>query len=281
MSEIGTIREAPAAMERHLTPTRHGYVHSRSWGSGDAALILLHMGPLSGRMFERIGPLLAAGRRVVAIDRIGYGASDALRRPLAFVEYAEATVDAIDALGIGTFDVFGVHTGSSEALCLASTLGKRIRRVAVMGLIAFGDGEREAFLNRPGTNGTPAVATDGAHLLSMWRRWTGWRVDGWSDEDLERAVEQEIASFPRSAWTVPEVFRFPTVKVLRAIAQPLLIIMPTDYLWESTRGALESAPPGTRVVEIAMSPRTAAPTGLFDTMPASLARTIGAFLDVR
>ena len=63
-------------MKRYLIETRHGYMHVRTWGSGGTPLMLLHMAPLAGAMFDRVAPLLATDRLVIAPDRIGYGFSD-------------------------------------------------------------------------------------------------------------------------------------------------------------------------------------------------------------
>lgn len=61
---------------RRLISTRWGHVHVRSNGEGDPPLVLLHMGLSSGRMYRHITPRLAAGRRVVVPDRLGFGCSD-------------------------------------------------------------------------------------------------------------------------------------------------------------------------------------------------------------
>ena len=66
---------------RELVETRLGYLHVRLAGTGSPPLVLLHMSPLSGAMFEPIVDLLAASRLVVAPDRIGFGHSDRFAEP--------------------------------------------------------------------------------------------------------------------------------------------------------------------------------------------------------
>jgi len=63
---------------RHLVETRHGTMHVRVWAPAtvDPAatpLVLLHMSPLSSRMFLAIAPLLARTRPVIVPDRLGFG----------------------------------------------------------------------------------------------------------------------------------------------------------------------------------------------------------------
>ena len=117
---------------RRLLSTRHGHLPLRINGEGDPPLVLLHMGLASGRMFRHITPRLSAGRRVVVPDRLGFGSSDHPRPGLTLGDYADATLEALDAAGIGQFDVAGVHTGSCESIDLAARYPDRVRRIAVV-----------------------------------------------------------------------------------------------------------------------------------------------------
>jgi hypothetical protein len=78
-------------VRRHLLATRHGFVHVREAGSGKVPLLLLHMSPLSSHMWDTMLPLMSTDRRVLAPDRIGFGDSDRLTRPIQFHEYAGHT----------------------------------------------------------------------------------------------------------------------------------------------------------------------------------------------
>jgi 2-hydroxymuconate-semialdehyde hydrolase len=79
-------------------------------------------------------PALAAGRRVIAPDMVGFGYS---ARP-AGIQYNMATwvaqaVGLLDALGIEQADVVGNSFGGGLALALAIAHPKRVRRLVMMG----------------------------------------------------------------------------------------------------------------------------------------------------
>ena len=70
------------------------------------------------------------------------------------------------------------------------------------------------------------------------------------------------------------------IPVLPRISQPLLLLLVHDYLFESTSRALQSAPPGTRVIEVPLEPAgVAAPTGLYSYTPEVIAGPLSDFID--
>ena len=81
-------------------------------------------------MFRQIAPLLAAKRLVMAPDRLGLGCSDHPAEPPSVSDYAMATVAALHGLRIDMFDVVGVHTGSTDAVELATAYPDRVSRIA-------------------------------------------------------------------------------------------------------------------------------------------------------
>jgi len=102
------------------------------------ALVLLH-GLTDSRAFWREAgytpAFLAAGRRVVAIDAIGHGASDNPHDPAAYALgcRAAAVVAVLDALGIERADVLGYSLGGWTALGLALHVPQRVGVVATGG----------------------------------------------------------------------------------------------------------------------------------------------------
>jgi pimeloyl-ACP methyl ester carboxylesterase len=94
------------------------------------------MSPLSGRSFARIMPLLARGRRVVAVDHPGYGESDPVpgRAPL-IEDYAASAWGLADALGLpAPVDLLGHHTGSKVAVEMAHQRPDGVRRLVLVSL---------------------------------------------------------------------------------------------------------------------------------------------------
>lgn len=75
------------------------------------------MSPKSGRIFARFLESAADDRIVIAHDYPGYGESDPPPSdPHVTVEdYAGSLWEVVDALGLGTIDILGYHTGSEVA----------------------------------------------------------------------------------------------------------------------------------------------------------------------
>ena len=233
-------------MKRYLIETRHGYMHVRTWGSGGTPLLLLHMAPLSGAMFDRVAPMLATDRLVIAPDRIGYGFSDPYDEPPTVPEYALATLDALDAIGVETFDAYGLHSGACESIELATAHEARVRRVGLSGILGFpSTDEAREFVMTTVTRGLPPAhpQEDGSHLQWRWARRMRWRSQV-PDQDLasiQRHLVDELLCAPHT--NMKTIYAYPWVEQMAKIRQPLLIIVTHDYLLDPTRESLASAPP--------------------------------------
>ena len=118
--------------------TRAGQVHVRDWGAPTAPLLmLLHWTPLSGRMFEALGPALAArGWRVLAPDLPGYGRSAPRGADWQVEDWAAAMADVVgDAGPESVMDavVLGGHLGASVATEMALGWPDRVRALVLDG----------------------------------------------------------------------------------------------------------------------------------------------------
>src|SRR5208282_4793981 len=123
-------------MIRRIYPTRFGQLHLRSHEGKGVPLVLLHMSPRSGAMWERLQERL--DRPTHAPDRLGYGYSDAPPWALSLEQYAQSTIDGLRAAGMqGPIDLLGVHVGSMEAIEVANLLGAQVRRLALVGMPLF------------------------------------------------------------------------------------------------------------------------------------------------
>jgi pimeloyl-ACP methyl ester carboxylesterase len=224
-------------------------MHVRTAGgrNGGPPLVLLHMSPLSGRMFEAQIPLLGRDRLLVIPDRIGFGCSDRLAAPLAFPEYALATLDALDGLGVEEFDVVGIHTGSCEAIELATAHEARVRRVGVVAVPVWT--EEEVRQRKARQAPPPEPAEDGSHLLWHWNWWLAVRTPKWGLPLLHARVLDHLAT-PYSRWTYHAVYDYPTAERVQQIRQPFLVLAPHDDLWTQTERALPLLPPQTTIVDL-------------------------------
>jgi pimeloyl-ACP methyl ester carboxylesterase len=223
-------------------------VHLRSAGPDSAVpLVLLHMSPRSGQMFARLQALL--GRRSIAVDRLGYGFSDAPVRELTLAEYAAATLEALDAAGIGgRFDVLGMHTGSLEAVELAHLAPQRVRRAAIIAIPVFDAEERRAGLASFAQMRVTPVE-DGAHLLAAWRARFAYRTPPFDLADVQRRfVDYLLAPLPGQAYGA--VFTYDAAPRLAALATPLVAFAPRDDVYEVTLRSRSLLPAGASYVDL-------------------------------
>jgi pimeloyl-ACP methyl ester carboxylesterase len=149
-----------------------GQVHCVEAGVGDATpLLLLHQTPRSVDEFADVLPMLAAERRVIAMDTPGYGCSDRVPGRPDIADYAEAARDVLDAFGIDRVIVVGHHTGAVIAVEMAAAWPERIERVVLSGPV-YTDAAGRAELRPLFKQWT--VAADGSHLLDKWQKMAHW-----------------------------------------------------------------------------------------------------------
>nr|WP_046318300.1 alpha/beta hydrolase [Mycobacterium sp. UM_Kg1] len=106
----------------------------REYGpGGDRAIVLLHGYSASIQWWEQVAPVLAQSARVVAVDLVGHGGSEA---PLGEAPYsaegqATAVRHALDALGVRHAVLVGHSMGGSVATALAESAPELVDRVIV------------------------------------------------------------------------------------------------------------------------------------------------------
>ena len=119
----------------------HGAVEIAYLDEGDGEPILLIHGFASTKEVNWVSPgwvsaLTRAGRRVVALDNRGHGASGKLYEPADY-HSAQMTGDAralLDHLGIGRADVMGYSMGARITAMLALENPERVRSAILGGL---------------------------------------------------------------------------------------------------------------------------------------------------
>jgi pimeloyl-ACP methyl ester carboxylesterase len=195
-------------------------------------LVMLHMTPLSSAMYDPLLPLFGRDRLAIAPDRPGFGFSDMPDRPLTMTEYAECTLDVLDGLGVGRFDVLGTHTGSVEAVELASANPERVRRVVLVSLPAYTEPELEE--RRYRLIGVPAPAEDGSHLDWHWQRRFLYRQPPYDLRLFQWRLLQELLAGPNVWWPYKAVFEYPMAERLARLPQSVLVLAPRDDLWVQT-----------------------------------------------
>jgi len=218
-------------MTRRIYPTRFGQLHLRSNGGKGVPLVLLHMSPRSGAMWERLQERLE--RPTYAPDRLGYGFSDAPPWALSLEQYAQSTADALKAAGLrGTVDLLGVHTGSIEAIEIAHQLGSQVRRVAAVGMPLFTAEEQQRQMEKYSEQPL-RPATEGGHVLGAWRGGFAYRQPPYDLGDVHsRFIEHVLAANPGAAFRA--ACGYAIEKKLKTLKAPLTVFAPHDDIIEQT-----------------------------------------------
>jgi pimeloyl-ACP methyl ester carboxylesterase len=218
-------------MTRRIHPTRFGELHLRSTEGKGIPLVLLHMSPRSGAMWERFQQRLE--RPTFAPDRLGYGFSDAPPWALSLEQYAQSTVDALKAAGVsGPVDLLGIHTGSIEAIEIAHQLGSQVRQVIAVGMPLFTEDEQQRQLEKYSEQPLKPAA-EGGHVLGAWRGGFAYRQPPYDLGDVHgRFVEHVLAANPGAAFRA--ACGYPAEKKIKTLKAPLTVLAPHDDIIEQT-----------------------------------------------
>ena len=178
-------------------------------GTGEAVLLVHGVGGWAENWEEVIEPIVAGGRRAIAIDLPGFGESERPRHARYFDPdrpfYAEIVWAALDALGVREAHLVGNSLGGAVVTLAALTAPERTRSLTLVA--GAGVGLEVSSLLR-------LVALPGIGLLSRLRR-----PPRWADRTLESCF-YDVARIP--AHLYPEARRwgdrsFPEfVRVIRA-----------------------------------------------------------------
>lgn len=109
-------------------------------------LVLLHGNGESHRVFDRMVPLLAPGRRLVAPDSRGHGGSPRGEGPLTIARMADDVDAALSALGLDGVDLLGFSDGGNVALELALRHPGRVGALVLVGANLFPQGLKASSL---------------------------------------------------------------------------------------------------------------------------------------
>lgn len=141
-------------------------VHYRTAGEG-APLVMLHQSPQNSEALEPAMQFFSEICRCIALDTPGYGLSDPLfEKAKTIGDYAEATMEAIDALGIDRFCLYGVATGSQVGIEIAKRYPGRVHFLLLDANGHLSADERKIILDGYFPEVTPR--RDGGHLLTYW-----------------------------------------------------------------------------------------------------------------
>ncbi len=240
-----------SAMRRRFIDGRHGQLllreHAPLGDERQPPLLCLHPMPYSGAFFDTIAPLLAGGRRVLALDLPGYGQSDALPSPPEIADFRRAALSALDRIdGSAPSDLLGFHTGCLVGADAAIAAPARVRRLVMVDIPYFPGDKAAGMLARMGDHVVLTPQLD--CLAPHWDSDVAGRLD---DLPLQRAFAlfvEHIGARGQPADGFRAAFRYPVEKMFAKIGVPTLAIATQSGLLQATRAAAAMIP-GARLIE--------------------------------
>ncbi|NML44749.1 alpha/beta hydrolase [Ramlibacter sp. G-1-2-2] len=185
-------------------------IHYRHAGRDGARrpLVLVHASPASSAGLVPLMAAMATDRRVIAPDTLGNGDSVGPIPEGADVPFfAGRLLQALDALGLQRFDLYGTHTGASIATELALVHPERVGALVLDGVGLYPPDFQRELLERY----APALKLDhqAGYLMWVWHfvrdtfmYWPWYRLDREHRRD--------------NALPAPEVLHAKVVEVLKA-----------------------------------------------------------------
>lgn len=201
-------------------------------------LVCLHQSPKCGLEFETFMNAASRDRMVIAPDYPGYGMSDSAPSEAATTieMYAEEMWRVIDALGLGTIDVFGNHTGAKVAAQMALTRGDQVHAIAMISAAILTDDEREMFKDMF----TP-IPLDREHsrFKISWERVVERQGPGQTLEMMDRSMYMNMMGGEAYEWGHAAAFAWgkPFDEALTRLPHRITLLNPTDDLTVCTRRA--------------------------------------------
>lgn len=224
---------------------------------GERAVVLLHGYSASIEWWEEVAPLLADGRRVIAVDLVGHGGSEAPREaaPYRPEGQAEAVREALDALGVRRAVLVGHSMGGAVAAALADRYPDVVERVAVSDTPGAADLVAMPLLGKMvcwpviGPTLDRFRTVDAITESSLQTGFDAeYPVPAFAHRSLERLTYAGVCDSKESS-------RPPVADTLAALGKPVLVV------WGETDVLTPTAPNVTRYTAAGMSPRIIAGAG--------------------
>lgn len=142
-------------------------VHYRKTGNGPP-LLMVHQSPRSSKEYEPLMAKWSSHFTCIAPDTAGFGQSDPLPGSPEINEYADATMEFLDAIGIEKCAAYGFHSGGIILVTAVKRHANRFTTLAVGGYAIWTSEEMKLFSDKYLPEFHPSQY--GEHLTWLWSR---------------------------------------------------------------------------------------------------------------
>ncbi|MSQ67728.1 MAG: alpha/beta fold hydrolase [Gammaproteobacteria bacterium] len=143
-----------------------GQIHYRYVEGSGTPIVFFQQTASSSKMYIKTMTALAGEYPLYAFDTPGFGESfDPATQP-TMGDYADWLLQAIDALGLTRFHIFGHHTGACLAVELGVRHAARVASLMMVGPVPLTAAERLEFSRRFGAPIAPNA--EGEYLTATW-----------------------------------------------------------------------------------------------------------------
>lgn len=143
-----------------------GQIHFRRVAGDGTPIVFFQQTASSSKMYVKVMTALTGEYPMIAFDTPGFGESfDPVSRP-TMAQYADWLLEAIDALGLERFHIFGHHTGACLAVELGARHPARVASLMMVGPVPLTAEERAEFGRHFGAPIAPTA--DGSYLQVTW-----------------------------------------------------------------------------------------------------------------
>ncbi|MHB1539410.1 MAG: alpha/beta fold hydrolase [Solirubrobacteraceae bacterium] len=129
--ELADWRAVDWRQHQRWVPLRTGAVNVIDIGSGPPVLFIHGLGGSWSNWLEQL-PVVSAGRRAIAFDLPGFGASPMPSAPISIERYAQIALELMDTLGIYSAALVGNSMGGQIAAELALSAPERAERITLV-----------------------------------------------------------------------------------------------------------------------------------------------------
>ncbi|MSO96882.1 MAG: alpha/beta hydrolase [Rhodospirillaceae bacterium] len=223
------------ALTKHYVDGRFGQIHYRRVApegvSSATPLLMFHMSPNSGRIYENFLPVIGRDRLAIAPDTPGFGDSNSPPSLPRIEDYAAAMGDLMDGLKLRQVDIMGFHTGAETCVALANARPQQVRRVVLISAPIFTEDELKKFRAHYAHDD---ISADGSHIVKRWKGHLHWAGPGWTKEMVAVQFCDALRNPLTSWWGHNAAFSYDMGNEITKVQQPMMALNPDDDLHAQT-----------------------------------------------